>query len=553
MHPLLVVLHLAASVMLLLWAVRMVRTGVERAYGTRLKRALRAAAGNRVLAAGAGSMLAILLQSSTAVAILAAGFAASGTLTVSTGIAALLGADLGSALAVQILSFDLSPMIPVLILCGAALFLKFDARRPRQIGRILLGIGFVLLALKMIAETTEPLRDSAFLPAVTGYLKGDPATTFALSALMTWFIHSSVASVLLIAALAAGGVLPAETGLPLVLGANAGGGLIAYWLTRDQPLAARRIAVGNLVFRVLLALAAMAALFFITLPLEFLGPDLPRRLVNAHLLFNAALVVICLPFAGAVERAVTRLVRETPGAADIALQDGSVLDRSLTGSPAMALGNAMREVLRMGTIVDRMLRPIMDMFDAATREQTEAIGRLGKDVNRAHTQVKLFIADVNRRALDEDEAKRGIELTDFAINLDHAAELVTRTLLPLVEKTSAKGLRFSKEGWHELNEIHARLLHNLQLAMNVLVSSDVESARQLVREKENMRRLERQSHERHLKRLQNGFTESIETTDIHLEALRGMKEINSLLATAAYPILSESGELRESRLAGETP
>ena len=170
MNPLVTLLNLAAAVMLLLYAVRMVRTGIERAHGAALRDALQGAAGNRVGAALAGGVLAMLLQSATAVGVLAAGFAASGILAPGTGLAALLGADAGSALVVRVLSLDLSELVPVLILTGCALFLKFENRRLRQYGRIVLGIGFVLLSLRMIGQATEPLRDSAALPAVMAYL-----------------------------------------------------------------------------------------------------------------------------------------------------------------------------------------------------------------------------------------------------------------------------------------------------------------------------------------------------------------------------------------------
>jgi len=178
MLPVAFLIHLAGAVMLLLWAVRMVRTGVERAHGTRLKAALRGAKGGTAQMAVVGMVLAVVLQSSTAVGILAAGFVTSGILTVSTGIAALLGADLGSALVVKILSFDLSGLIPFLLLVGATMFLKFEARAVKQSGRIVLGIAFILLSLQMVGQATEPLRDSSLLPGMMGYLRGDPLTAF---------------------------------------------------------------------------------------------------------------------------------------------------------------------------------------------------------------------------------------------------------------------------------------------------------------------------------------------------------------------------------------
>jgi phosphate:Na+ symporter len=267
----LVLLHLSGATMLLLWAVRMVRTGVERAFESSLREALRGTRNSKIRAAAAGAALAVVLQSSTAVAVLASGFAASGVLVVSMGLAILLGADVGSAMVVQILSFDLSWMIPVLLLAGGTLFLKFESRLIVQIGRILLGIAFILLSLHMIAEATAPLRHSEFLPVAIGYLKEDYLTAFFVAALFTWLIHSSVAAILLFVTFAMQGLLPTEVGFVFILGANLGGGLIGFWLTRGQGLEARRLPLGNLIFRGIAAVIALIILHLTAVPLDLLG------------------------------------------------------------------------------------------------------------------------------------------------------------------------------------------------------------------------------------------------------------------------------------------
>lgn len=538
--------------MLLLWAVRMVRTGVERAHGTRLKSALRDARGGNAQMAVAGTVLAVVLQSSTAVGVLAAGFATSGILTVNAGIAALLGADLGSALVVKILSFDLSGFIPLLLLVGAALFLKFEARTVRQTGRIVLGIAFILLSLKMVGEATEPLRDSAILPGLIGYLKDDPLTAFLVAAAIAWLVHSSVATVLLFVTFAARDLLPLEVALPMVLGANVGGGLIAVWLTRGMEIEARRIPLGNLIFRGSGAVAGLTALQFFDVPIHYLGQGEAVQLVNFHLAFNLVLVVLTIPLVRPMERLTAVLLPIPASAPDPIGADPlevSTLDRGSTDRPNVALASAKRELLRMGETVAAMYRPVMEMMDGGNLEQIARVRKIDEQVNRKHTDIKLFIAEVNRGKLSEDEIREGMDLTEFSINLEHIGDIIAKNLLPLAAERARKKLRFSPEGWAEMCNLHARVETNMQLALNVLISGDIESARQLVGEKEAMRQLARDSNDRHLERLREGHADSIETSDIHLETVRAFKEINSLLVTVAYPILTESGQLLRSRLA----
>ncbi|MBB6468415.1 phosphate:Na+ symporter [Aminobacter lissarensis] len=552
MHLMYILLQLAGAIMLLLWAVRMVRTGVERAHGVLLREALRGATKGRVRAAAAGTVLAVMLQSATAVAVLAAGFAATGVMSVSGGLAVMLGADVGSALVVQALSFDLSWLVPLLLFAGATMFLKVEARIVKQTGRTLLGIAFILISLRMVGEATAPMRHSALLPMAVDYLRSDPVTAFGAAALFTWLVHSSVASVLLFMSMAAQGVLPAEVALPMILGVNLGAGLVAVGLTRGQAIEARRIPLGNLIFRATAAVVILLGLQVATLPMSWFGETAARQVVNMHLGFNVTLLVACLPFTAVMEKLARLILPDAPAgeeAFDLMSRRKSALDRTVIKMPSVALASATREVLRMAETVEIMLRPVMELFESGDKARVGQLRRLDEEVNRAHTDIKLYIAEVNRGTMSQDEARRGIELTDLAINLEHAGDIIAKNLLVLAEEKNDKRLSFSREGWSELTALHDRVLANMQIAMNVLVSGDLEAARQLVVEKERMRRLERDSHERHLKRLQSGTPQSIETSDIHLEAVRALKEFNSLLVSVAYPILTQSGDLLESRLA----
>lgn len=550
MNAYLLLLHLAGAIALLLWAVRMVRTGVERSQEPLLKRILRQSGGGRIKAAAIGATIAVGLQSSTAVAMLAAGFAATGTLTLATGLALMLGADLGSALVVQILSIDLEWLTPVLLLAGAALFFRGKTREFKQAGRIVIGIALILVSLRMIGEATAPLRDATFLPTVIGYLRGDILTAFLLGAAFTWLVHSSVASILLVATFAAQGIVPLELGVSLICGANLGGGLIAVGLTRQSAVEARRIAWGNLVFRGLGAMAALAAFHVLQPAAGLLGTSPERQVINFHLAFNLALLILCLPLTGLVARLIARWVKPRPTAEELLnplAEAPSCLDQAVIGMPALALASATRELLRMAEIVERMLTPLMELYETGDPEKIRQARVLEKAVNQAQSEIKLYLAKIDYTG--EAEAQRGNELSNFAINLEYVGDAITKTLLKLAETRRDQKLSFSPEGWRELNELHHRVMGNMQLALNVLVSKDRESARQLLLEKAAVSEAGRASYGQHLTRLRSGTAESMETSNIHLETVRALKTINSLFASVAYPILQQSGDLLDSRLA----
>ena len=432
---------------------------------------------------------------------------------------------------------------------GGLLFLRVRERTIKQTGRAIIGVAFILLSLKMIGEATIPLRENPHLPQIIGYLSQDVISGFVLGAILAFVFHSSVAAVLLFAAFSAQGLLPIDAGLPLVLGANAGGGLVAVWLTRLSNVKARRITAGNFIFRTVGALLVLVALQFVELPFDELGSTETRQLVNFHFVFNALLIVVCLPLVWPLAKVCERLIRDPATDEGEDLKPASALDRGVLEYPELALASVTRELLRMAGIVEVMVAPIMDFFVTSSPKKVNQIKLMDEEVNKAHTEIKLYIAELSRGEVEPEETRRGNELTAFAVNLERVGDIVTKDLLVLTVQMHKNGLKFSDEGREELTSLHARVMANMQLALNVLVSEDLDSAKQLVEEKDRMRKLERESHARHLARLGSGTPESIATSDIHLETMRALREINSRFAGFAYPILDKSGVLLDSRVA----
>ncbi|MEW9806635.1 Na/Pi cotransporter family protein [Mesorhizobium marinum] len=547
----LVLLHLAGAVALLLFATRQVRTGVERAYGDVLRLKLRSILKNPLLAVGAGAALAICLQSATAVALIVGSFAGSGIVGGTAGLLAVLGADVGSSLVVKLLSFDLEVLTPICLVAGTVLFMATSRRDLLQLGRILIGIGLLILSLRLIGEASEPLRESSILPVVVNYLSGDPVTAFLIAAIMTWLFHSSVAAILLVVALAARGLVPAELGVVLVLGANIGGGIIAVVLSRAAPRKARTVPLGNLIMRGAGALLALTAFILVDPPLDLLGATVPEQLVNAHIAFNLALVALGMPLAGLVYRLAERLTEINAPASedDLATAEISALSEAALDSPAQALANATREVVRVCETVEVMLANIMELYAQADADKIKALAALDDRVDRKHAAIKLYLAKVTSRSLTEQEALRCQELIGACVKLEQVGDIIVRNMLVHVAKKMERGLEFTPEGWRELTGFHASVLANASLAFNVLVSRDPATARQLVEEKDRLRDVEKIASRSHFARLREGTVKSLETSTIHLDTIRDLKQINSLLASIAYPVLEEHGLLKGSRLA----
>lgn len=542
-------INLAGATMLLLFAVRMVQTGIERSMGPSFKRLVTTRKESQFQTAFAGVILAIILQSATAVALLASGFAASGILTFAGGLALVLGADLGSALVIQILSFKLDWLIPLLLAVGGWLFLKFERRRARQFGRILLGVAFILLALRLIGSAMDPIRESGFLPAIATYLETDYVTAFLVGAAVSFVMHSSVAAILMVVTFTALGVLPFAAGVSLVLGANLGGACLAVWLTRQMSPTARLIPLGNLILR---GSASVLALLLVNLtPILWVFSSFGdgQALVAVHLSFNTLLLLLGLPLIGLMTKPLESLLPKTTNVdvEDTAMPN-SVLDWLVVDDPKLALASVTREVLRMSQIVEAMTRPVMELYESGDLKRISDVRAMDQGVNTASTDIRRYVASLTRAQMSKAESRRARELTEYSINLETAGDIIAKHLLPLAKEKSRDGLKFSKAGWDELVSIHERVISNMNLAFNALVYEDIEYARLLMAEKNEMSAQERKSRKKHLKRLREGLETSFESSDVHLETLRGLKDLNSQIAAVAYPILYKGGQLLETRL-----
>ncbi|TPJ36736.1 Na/Pi cotransporter family protein [Mesorhizobium sp. B2-8-3] len=546
-----VLLHLAGAVALMLFATRMVKTGVERAYGDVLRHRLRATMRNPVMAVLAGCGLAVALQSSTAVTLLVGSFAGAGIVSGAAGQLAVRGAEIGSALVAKLLTFDLTLLVPLCLIAGTVMFMATERRDWRQLGRILIGVGLLILSLEMIGQASEPLRNSQLMPLIINYFSGDSITTYLLAALVTWLFQSSIAAVLLMATLAGRGLITPELGVVLVLGVNLGSSLIAPMLTRSAPPEVRIVPIGNLLMRGLGSLIMLVLIMTFKPDVAFLGKTAPDQIVNAHILFNVLILLAGLPLAGLVYRASERIValgsKPQPAAA-LEIVELSALNESALDTPSQALANATREVVRVCEIVEIMLKRIIELYEDADPAKIKALAALDDRVDRKHAAIKLYLAKITRNPLTEDEALRCQELIGACVKLEQVGDIIVRNMLVHVRKKLERGLEFTPEGWQELCAFHSSVLANARLAFNVLVSRDPETARQLVLEKDLLREREKETSASHFVRLREGTAKSVETSSIHLDTIRDLKQINSLLASIAYPVLEERGLLGGSRL-----
>jgi phosphate:Na+ symporter len=548
----LVLLDLMGGVALLLWGLHMVNSGVLRAFGPDLRHLLSKAVGNRFAAFAVGLGLTAILQSSTAMALMTSSFASEGLVGLVPASAIMLGANVGTTLIVQVLSFNIFAVAPILFIIGLVAFRVGARTRVKDLGRVAIGLGLMLLALHVLIDSLAPAENAPSVRVLLNAITNDPVMCILIAAALTWAVHSSVATVLFVMSLAYSHFVTPFAALALVLGANLGSAInpVLEGGHRDNP-ASYRVPAGNLLNRLIGIVLVTPFLHPIAEGFQAFQPDMAKMTAEFHMAFNVALAVIFIGLLDPLAWVSRKLFPEQKASANPSAP--RYLDENLLEAPSLALADAARETLHMGDVVEQMLQKVMIALMTDNRPLVAEVSRMDNIVDRLDEAIKLYVTKLTRDSLDEREGRRAMEVISFAINLEHIGDIIDKNLSEVAAKKIKRKLQFSPEGAAELAAFHKRVLDSLKIAFAVFMSGDVIEARKLIAEKAELRNAELAAAERHLERLREGRPETLETTSLHLDVLRDLKRIHSHICSVAYPVLDMAGETPAAEVAESDP
>ncbi|OON38719.1 hypothetical protein BTJ39_16640 [Izhakiella australiensis] len=530
----LILLNLLSAVALLIWGTHIVRTGIMRVYGADLRRVLSRSVEKKTTAFLAGLGVTALVQSSNATTLLVTSFVAQDLVGLTPALVAILGADVGTALMARVLTFDLSWLSPLFIFFGVTFFLKCKQTRIGQLGRTSIGFGLVLLALQLIVASTEPITHAPGVHVIFSSLTGDIMLDALIGAAIAIISYSSLAAVLIISTLTATGVISLKVALCLVIGANLGSGLLAILNNSASNAAGRRVALGSLLFKLIGSLLILPFVNLLSAWLATLSVASAEIVILFHVFYNLIRCLAMVPFAGLMAEISTRLIREE---AETETRVGPKhLDISALDTPALALANASREILRMGDVLEQMLVAFGKVIHGEMRQE-RVIRKLDDDMDVLYTAIKLYLAQMPKEALGEEDSHRWAEIIEMSLNLEESSDIIERLAGSVADKSLATQRAFSAEGVGELDAQLESLISNLRLSLSVFFSRDLATAKRLRRAKHRFRILNRRYSYSHVTRLHQQNIQSMETSSLHLGLLGDMKRLNSLFSAVAYSVL----------------
>jgi len=532
----LVLFALLGGTALLLYGVRLVGEGLQRAAGTRLRHVLSTLTGDRFRALLVGAGVTAVLQSSSATTVMLVGFTSAGLLSLRQTIGVILGADIGTTVTVQLLAFNLLGFAPLVVFLGWLLYTSFSGT-IKYIGQAVLGFGFLFLGMKLIADGTVPLKQSALFGDIFQALVAQPLILFLVAAVFSAVVRSSAATLGIALSFATSGLMNLDGAMPMIFGANVGTAATALVAAVGANAEARRVAAAHAIFKV------VGVLIFLPFSVVFADlvrqttADPARQIANAHSLFNLLLALLFLPFTRIAADVFTRLIPDT-GRPEVGAM---YLNPNVLDTPAVALGQATREVLRLGDVVLQSLRDSVVVFDRDDERLMKEIIRRDDLIDRLEEDIKQYVVKLRAQSLTEEQSQRESALLFTVVNLEEIGDVIEKDLMELADKKMRGHYRFSAQGWTEIVDLHTKVVENLELAISAVATQDKGIAEKVVRHKSNINLMERRLRQTHMDRLHEGLRETIDTSSIHLDVLAALKRANSLVAGIAYAVLGQHG------------
>jgi phosphate:Na+ symporter len=530
-------LALFGGLALLLYGMQLIGEGLQRAAGGHLRHLLTSMTRNRLAAVGSGALVTAIIQSSSATTLMLIGFVSAGLLSFRQALGVILGADIGTTFTVQLLAFKIQDLS--LLFVGAGFAVSFFARRgtAKSVGLAILGFGLIFLGMKVMTDGLAPLANDELTRRVLVALSANPFFGLLVGATLSASMASSAATIGLTLSSAHQGLLSLSGAVPVVLGANIGTCATALAASLRSTSDARRVAVAHIAFKVLGVLLVFPFIHPLTALVAHTAADTARQIANSHTLFNVAISAAFLPLAPLAARAISAMVPEQERG-DNPFKTRYLDDRYLD-QPALAIGQATREALRMGDVAQAMLRDAMSVLRRDNQELLEDVERRDDQLDYLEREIKLFLSRLGREPMSPDLAQKEIGLISFIGNLENIGDIIDKNLMELARKKLYQGRRFSEAGEAELSEFHAIVSKNLERAIAGFAANDRSLAQEVLDQRPIVRQRERELRESHLMRLRRGLAESLETSEIHLDVLTNLKRISSHVTALVFPILEE--------------
>jgi phosphate:Na+ symporter len=482
---------------LFLYGMNLMGTGLQKAAGEKLKRLIEVLTKNRLMAVLVGTLVTVVVQSSSATSVMMVGFVNAGLMNLQQAVGIVMGANLGTTVTAQLVAFKLTDIAPLIVGIGVAIWLFASRKKTKELAEILIGFGILFIGMATMSGALSPLSDSETFRSILSGLN-NPFIGIIAGFGITTLLQSSSASIGLLLALAGQGFITIEMALPILYGDNIGTTTTAMISSIGASRAAKQAAFMHLLFNLFGTIIFMVAL---RRPIEALviniSPDsVTRQIANAHTFFNLANVIIQFPFAGLIVMAAEKLIRS--GKEDVKLL--KYIDSRIMETPSVAVGQGSKEVLRMGKMVLDNLDRALESFYKRDEKLTQEVFKNERRINELVSEITKYLVELNGLTLTDKEHKTVTTLfhaiNDMERIGDHADNIAEQTQYRI-----DNNLCFSEGAIEELKLMFDKTLDLYRNTLLAFKNADPDLARDIIMKEEEIDRLEKNYRASHIERL----------------------------------------------------
>ena len=489
---------------LFLFSIKYMGDGLQQAAGDKLRYYIDKYTSNPFLGVLIGIVMTALIQSSSGVTVIVVGLVSAGLLSLRQAIGIVMGANIGTTVTSFMIGFKLGDYALPVLFIGAALLFFTSNKKLNNLGRILFGVGGIFFALNLMGDAVEPLKSVTAFKDYLATLGDRPIMGVIIGAGLTMLIQSSAATIGILQSLYSGGLLDLQGALPILFGDNIGTTITAVLAALGSNIAAKRVAGAHVLFNVIGTVLCLILLVPFTALIQWfksvLGLTPEMTIAFAHGTFNIANTIVQFPFIGVLAYLVTKII---PGEDEVNKYKALYLDRLLiTQAPAIALGNAKKELVHLASYAIQSLEASYAFFDKGDEKYFDKVEKFETAVNSIDEELTTYLIDISNESLSVSENEILASVLDSVRDLERIGDLAVASA-SLSQHIHSKGIEFSEIAKAELADVYNRTRITLD-SIRVVVDDDKVLAGQVILRHEELEKLAKQLRKIHTKRLNNG-------------------------------------------------
>jgi len=394
-----VIIALFAGLSLFLYGMQIMSDALQKSAGDRLKKLLEILTTNKYIGVLVGAAITAVIQSSGATTVMVVGLVNAGIMNLSQAVGVIMGANIGTTMTAQIIAFKFTNIVPYAIIIGAILVLFSRKKSRKHLGELIIGFGILFMGINMMGDAMKPLKD---IPEFTRFMIGledNPLLGVLSGLLLTAIVQSSSATVGILQTLAMQGLVPIEAALPILFGDNIGSCVTALIASIGTNLTAKRAAIMHVTIKIIGTIIFMLILHPVSSIVVMTASEPARQIANAHTLFNITNTVILLPFSAMLITFVTKVLPGEDVYDKFALK---YLDKRILETPSIAVGQIVKEIIRMGEIAKCNVQKGMQAILNNDERVLDEILNNEKVINELERKIGEFLQEVMHSAIGDD-------------------------------------------------------------------------------------------------------------------------------------------------------